>query len=204
MLERADHACVSNVLQKLGKVWFPPEKHNFKLLYRGSRDGMGAYQFHLWCDNKGPTLTLVAAQSKNFPMSTFGAVASVPWQYLGLNRGRDGSFIFTVQNPFGDKPGTVFRFHEDCESSDLRSEYYDAVVHQSSSGPVFGRMHSKFGPEIYCNLKIDGGRKDFDESSCFFSGSAGMRDTTGRGSDVLTGNNTFKVHEIEVWEIITK
>ncbi len=32
------------------------------LLYRGSRDGFGTKDFHLKCDNKSPTLTIIKAQ----------------------------------------------------------------------------------------------------------------------------------------------
>lgn len=41
---------------------FPPFSSN-KLLYRLSQDGPGNHTFHFFCDNKGPTLTLVKLES---------------------------------------------------------------------------------------------------------------------------------------------
>ena len=34
-----------------------------KLLYRGSKDGWAAADFHRLCDNKGPTVTLVKSSA---------------------------------------------------------------------------------------------------------------------------------------------
>ena len=35
----------------------------FNLLYRGSKDGWAASNFHRLCDNKGPTVTLVKSSA---------------------------------------------------------------------------------------------------------------------------------------------
>ena len=46
-----------------------------KLLYRASRDGWAAANFHFCCDNKGPTVTVV--KSGNY---IFGGYTDHPWE----------------------------------------------------------------------------------------------------------------------------
>lgn len=38
---------------------------DFKLLYKGSRDGYSALSFHLKCDDKYPTVTLIKSAGFN-------------------------------------------------------------------------------------------------------------------------------------------
>jgi hypothetical protein len=41
--------------------------NEWNLLYKGSRDGFNAKDFHRLCDNKGPTITVIrTAQGKLF------------------------------------------------------------------------------------------------------------------------------------------
>ena len=47
----AINTCPHNRYGTSSQVWI--------MLYRGSRDGFAARQFHEKCDEKGPTLTLV-------------------------------------------------------------------------------------------------------------------------------------------------
>ena len=50
--------------------WLPsphyaPEGQAWTLIYRGSRDGWKASNFHAACDGKGPTLVLVLGAAKD-------------------------------------------------------------------------------------------------------------------------------------------
>ena len=49
---------------------------NEELLYRASRDGWGAANFHSCCDNKGPTVTVI--KSRNY---IFGGYTEENWDY---------------------------------------------------------------------------------------------------------------------------
>ena len=49
--------------------------HNYVLLYRASRNGWAAANFHSCCDNKGPTVTVVRCGN-----SIFGGYAEQPWE----------------------------------------------------------------------------------------------------------------------------
>ena len=46
-----------------------------QLLYRASRDGFAASDFHSRCDNKGPTITIIKSKGERI----FGGVTSLPW-----------------------------------------------------------------------------------------------------------------------------
>ena len=47
---------------------------NVEMLYRASRDGWAASNFHSCCDNKGPTVTVI--KSRNY---IFGGYSEVEW-----------------------------------------------------------------------------------------------------------------------------
>jgi hypothetical protein len=66
----------------------------FKLLYRGSRDGFAAADFHRLCDGKGPTLTVIQTPQG----SVFGGYASLSWASAGSYMPALGSFLFTLRN----------------------------------------------------------------------------------------------------------
>lgn len=65
------------------------------LLYRGSRDGMTPAAFHAACDRKGPTLTLIRADSG----FTFGGYTSTPWDSVGAYTACPDAFLFCVAGP---------------------------------------------------------------------------------------------------------
>ena len=58
---------------QLQKVGVPVKK--YELLFRGSRDGFGAAEFHKRCDNKGATVVLVKTTTNH----VFGGFAHTPW-----------------------------------------------------------------------------------------------------------------------------
>ena len=48
------------------KGWLPPPDGKWRLLFRASRDGFAAQNFHSKCDNKGPTVTIVKSGNNIF------------------------------------------------------------------------------------------------------------------------------------------
>ena len=100
---------------------------NMELLYRGTRDGMSAQEFHNRCNNKGPTISLF----KNERGYLFGGYASIDWVSCGNYRSAPDSFIFTMTNKYNIAP-TKF-------TSNTNYSIYD----YSSYGPTFG------GHDIY-------------------------------------------------------
>jgi hypothetical protein len=81
-------------------------RKRFNLLWRGSRDGFTAQEFHLRCDGRANTLTLIADTDGN----VFGGFTPVEWESgnnLPVNKGNDSlrSFRFTLRNTHGSRRG---------------------------------------------------------------------------------------------------
>ena len=62
--------------QQTLKGWLPTDlEGEWRLLFRASRDGFGSQTFHSKCDNKGPTITVVAESGSNI----FGGFIEISW-----------------------------------------------------------------------------------------------------------------------------
>lgn len=85
-------------IEKQIKRWIDPFKVMlFELIFRASRDGGGqGYDFHKFCDNKGPTLTLIKTQQEYI----FGAYTPYDWKSeLGHSPYNDyDSFLFSINS----------------------------------------------------------------------------------------------------------
>jgi hypothetical protein len=88
---------------------FPPlfeqlRAKRFNLLWRGSRDGFAAQEFHYRCHDRANTLTVVSDTDGN----VFGGFTRVKWESRKshLSKGDDSrrSFLFTLRNPPGVPP----------------------------------------------------------------------------------------------------
>ena len=91
-------------------------------MWRGSRDGFGAGDFHEKCDGKGPTLTVVKTEKGN----VFGAYTDLDWESGGgFVEGTGRSFLFKVNE---DQSVSI------SECVDKSKETFN----HSSYGPTFG------------------------------------------------------------------
>ena len=148
---------------------------NMELLYRGTRDGMSAQEFHNRCNNKGPTISLF----KNERGYLFGGYASIDWISCNNYRSAPDSFVFTLTNMYDIEP-TKF------PNTDSRYSIYD----QSNCGPIFGSGHDIricFGYSYSTN---------FPQS---------YKDVLGKGYSIFKGDNdnyNFIFKEIEVFKLI--
>ena len=66
----------------------------FKLIYRGSRDGWDAKDFHKNCDNKGSTVTIIHTNTNNI----FGGYTSIPWNNKFGDHFSDDTFLFLIRS----------------------------------------------------------------------------------------------------------
>jgi hypothetical protein len=110
-------------------VGAPPPPSRFSLLWRGSRDGFAARDFHRRCDGRSPTLTVIRDTRGN----VFGGFTGVAWgspRTFSRLRGNPSvkSFLFTVNNPH-NLAGRIFRLKS--EKSILRSGIRRDWVHRS-------------------------------------------------------------------------
>ena len=152
--------------------------NNMKLLYRGTRDGMGGNYFHNKCNNKGPTISLF----KNEKGNIFGGYASTDWTSCNNYKSAPESFIFTLTNIHGTEP-TKF------PNSNTSLSIYDG----SNYGPIFGGGHDIYTLSGSNNSSASG----FPDS---------YKDILGKGRSIFTGdlnnnNISFNLKEIEVFKI---
>jgi hypothetical protein len=149
------------------------------LLWRGSRDGFRAADFHRCCDGPGYTLTLIRDINRNI----FGGFAEPPWGSRVFVKAKAGEspagFLFTLKNPH-NLPPRNFKLIPRRRSS--------AIKCSLRQGPCFGDEDLVVSDA--CNVK---------PSHCRGFGSTYENDIGIQGRCVLTGSETFIVSEIEVF-----
>jgi TLD len=192
VLSHVNEGLLRRFIAILTAEWLPSCR--VELLYRGSRDGMTPEAFHEKCDDKGPTLVLVAGQSVGQPVCVFGGYASNSWELGAVSMVEESvevsardSFVFTVLNPFGD--GIVkmpLRRAESAANVLICRHNYGPwflngfVVRNSSAFPAVA-----FEKSSYCDLRPDGP----------------FVDPTNRGMIALTGAKNFTPLDVEVWSV---
>ncbi|ETO01461.1 TLDc domain-containing protein [Reticulomyxa filosa] len=117
------------------------------LLYRGSRDGFRASDFHEKCDNKGATVTIVLSDQFNH---VFGGFTNVQWTSRNTYANDAGAFVYLLRSGKGDNP----------QKFTIKSGHEQHAIYDSSlRGPVFDNgcdPYSYNGPSD--NTKLGGAR----------------------------------------------
>ena len=152
---------------------------NFKLIYRASRDGFAATDFHAKCDSRPMTLTII----KTTDGFVFGAYTAVAWDSTSGYKADPDAFIFSLINPNSDLQ--LIRV--------TAAENNYAIYCKAGFGPTFGGGHdikiwnnSNTTTESYSNL---GSSYDFSLFDC----------GTIRAQSFLAGSRNFQTSEIEVF-----
>jgi len=156
----------------------------WSLLYRGSRDGFGAKDFHLKCDNKSSTLTIIKAQESGF---IFGGYTEAAWIPSGGFQVDPNAFLFSLTNKEA-KP---------CKMNVIDSAR--AIYASSDYGPIFGGIFSNFGSDdllIANNANTNENSfanlgKNFKHPEHKFSSK--------EAKSFLAGSENFRLNEIEVF-----
>lgn len=104
-----------------------------KLLYRASRDGWRVSDFHKFCDDQGPTLTL-GISSKN---RIFGAFTSITWTTPEQIRVGDSTIYPT--NYILDKTATLFSVDSKVKFNNEGNGL--AIAQRQQNGPDFGKLY---------------------------------------------------------------
>jgi hypothetical protein len=153
-------------------------KHKWNLLYRGSRDGFTASDFHLKCDNQSNTLTLIET-TKGF---IFGGFTPIAWDSSSGDKydSSNKSFLFSLKNPRNADPRKFQMFGAKR-----------TICCSAGYGPIFGH-NSDIRVDDHCNAP---------DRNYTNLGSSFVNDTGIDGRQVFAGEHKFTVKELEVFTI---
>ena len=155
----------------------------WSLLYRGTRDGFGASDFHSRCDNKPNTLTIVKSTSRNI----FGGFTSAQWKLsaTGLWQEDKKAFIFSLVNKENNK--SILFEHTSIGTHSIGS--------YSNYGPIFGG-----GNEIFICDKSNTSLSNCSKIGVTYSHPEYSSDSK-NAKTILAGTHNFQVAEIEVFQM---
>jgi hypothetical protein len=171
---------------------FPPQFEEFSvqrfaLLWRGSRNGFNAKEFHRRCDSRANTLTLILDTNGNI----FGGFTPVKWDSTGSSKCDDSqrSFLFTVKNQHSIA-ARKFALKSDKKQS--------AIYCISSYGPIFGGGYGIYVSDN-CAANTSSHAAHFSHT---YANDTGVDPRHSNGcSTFFAGSSHFQVKEIEVFEI---
>jgi hypothetical protein len=169
----------STILQTIPQIFKEFEAKTWRLLYRGTRDGFGAVNFHSKCDEQSHTVTIILTTAGYI----FGGFTPIAWDsssgYKEDNTGK--SFLFSLKNPRNTEP-KIFPLSNPSRAIDCYSSY----------GPIFGN-----GNDIQVANNCDQSRNWTNVGVTY------INDTGIDGKQVFTGQQNFQVKEIEVFAVIS-
>ena len=112
----------------------------YKLLFKGKRDGFESKDFHSKCDNKSYTVSFVKSKEGR----RFGGFTDVKWDQSGSWKKGSNGFIFSLDN-------NEIYYNKDSNCN---------IYCNSNCGPTFGG-----GFDFYLSNNCDKNNNSFDNSS---------------------------------------
>jgi hypothetical protein len=152
----------------------------WSLLYRGTRDGFSAQDFHSKCDNKSPTLSICKAHESSY---IFGGFTTVSWESTnGKWKSDRNAFIFSLTN----------KDNQPVKMNINPNRNHVAICCHSKYGPIFGDdicigNHSNTSMDSYSNLGWAYLHPQYEYRS-------------NEAETFLAGSHQFQLDEIEVYQ----
>jgi hypothetical protein len=149
-------------------------KDKWTLLYRGTRDGFGANDFHSKCDGHKNTLTILKAHGTSF---VFGGFTSINWNGSTGFKSDLNAFLFSLTN----------RDNKPCKMKQTNTN--QSIYCHSGYGPIFGYND-------FC-IVHNANTTAINISSL---GSAYQHPQPSLSTSFLAGSSPFQLSEIEVYQ----
>ena len=154
------------------------KKVKFELLWKGTRDGFKASDFHTRCDKKGPTVTIIKSQHDKI----FGGFTSESWGFAPPGKG------------VSKHDATAFIYSLTRKEKYAQQLNRDSIREWTNRGPIFGYDPDSNDWDILicdnCNT---------NNSQCWANTTYQL--PSGAGDDYLAGSHVFTVKEIEVYAV---
>jgi hypothetical protein len=147
--------------------------YEFKLLFRGSRDGFYPDKFHEICDLESCTVAIAKVKGSNEILGGYNPIA---WKSVDRYSNTNNSFIFSFNNKDGNEHHILSRIIDNRHAIDNRSYY----------GPSFGK-----GDLIIWGLDIN----SFSTNYCY-----ACKDSYERS--IRETEDRFYVEEYEVFRLM--
>jgi phosphopantetheinyl transferase (holo-ACP synthase) len=169
----------SRIISEFPEIFAEFRGKRFSLLWRGSRDGFKAKDFHGRCDGHANTLTVILDTKKNI----FGGFTPLELESDKMEKFKTDeslkSFLFTLKNPH-NFPAQRFALKPE--------EKGKAIICNFEYGPRF------YGITVANNCNAN-------TNSVTYVGLSYMNDSGLDGKVLFAGSFNFQVKEIEVFEI---
>lgn len=165
---------LTNELLDLCEI-LPDEK--IRLVYRASKHGFSADQFHFWCDDVPNTLMII----KSTCGSIFGGYTNAAWDKSNSYKNDPEAFLFSLVNR-EDEPERI-----DISNTSSKAIYCGAIF-----GPTFGYghdLHISFDSKSYSRLGAS-------YENRYHFGSV--------KKNYLTESQNFDIFDIEIYHISNK
>jgi hypothetical protein len=158
------------------------------LLYRASRDGFSARDFHLNCDKLPNTLVVI----KSSMGQVFGGYTRAAWDESGCHKTDKDAFLFSLIN----------KENEPVKLKIIPGQEKYAILCHSSYGPIFGNDNEDANDIVICS------NSHANRDSHSNLGSSFAHPNYAVGSDeaksFLAGSFNFKVADVECFQNLNK
>ena len=148
--------------------------NEFELIYRASRDGWDASNFHKKCDGKMRTIHLIHTETDNI----FGGYSSKVWQNGGGWQSDENAFLFLIKS-------SNKKYKPDIFNINLQYTSY-ALYHASTVMCRFGG-----GADLFISSNCNQYKNSYTEQDCF-----DMPTTNYLNGDI---EQYFKVKQYEIF-----
>ena len=173
---------IKNDINKLNNIidWIKEKTNkeviNFELIFKMTENGYDSKDFHKFCDDKEPTLTLVKT-TKN---KIFGGFTPLNWKNseYGIIDESNQTFLFSLN---------------EIKKYDLINKT-DYAIH-TTKGPYFGASDLLLGSNM-TNMKNG---ISYANENCNFLSNNNLELTGGKGE-----HENFETEELEVYKVILK
>ena len=156
----------------------------WKLLYRGSRDGYKMKGCHQRCYSRSNVVLIVESTQGN----VFGGFTQVGWDMNAKTdeyRSDPNAFLFLIRSKSHDHKHEIFKIKDDCHDEAL---FHFKPLAEWGGLFAFGRYGHDLGISQDCNLKRN-------SASCFCSFDC-------LNSHVLNGKRKIRVKDMELFELL--
>ena len=170
---------INNEYEKQEKIinWIESKinknKIDFKLIFKMSENGEKSGDFHKYCDDKGPTLSLIKTTQNRI----FGGFTPLNWK-------NSGGYV-------EDKSNITFIFSLNTNKKfDLIKDDKQAIYCSSDYGVNFGAADFRLNKNLKEGIT-------YANTSCKFLSNKNLELTGGKGD-----NEKFETEEFEVYQVI--